>query len=123
MERYLIDNNVISRFFSNEYTQDSIQFLSQIIDQGPNISVITQIEALTWRSNPESEAIIRNFITDSNIVQLNETIVARCVQLRRQRKIRTPDAIIAATAIEGNFILLTHDSDFNVIPGLITRIP
>lgn len=123
MERYLIDNNVISRFFSNEYTQDSIQFLSQIIDQGPNISVITQIEALTWRSNPESEAIIRNFITDSNIVQLNETIVARCVQLRRQRKIRTPDAIIAATAIEGNFILLTHDSDFNGIPGLITRIP
>lgn len=123
MERYLIDNNVISRFFSNEYTQDSIQFLSQIIDQGPNISVITQIEALTWRSNPESEAIIRNFITDSNIVQLNETIVARCVQLRRQRKIRTPDAIIAATAIEGNFILLTHDSDLNRIPGLITRIP
>ena len=34
------------------------------------------------------------------------------------RKIKTPDAIIAATAIVHKFTLLTNDDDFKNIPGL-----
>jgi len=41
-----------------------------------------------------------------------------CVEIRRTRKIKTPDAIIAATAIVNDFTLLTSDSDFDHIPNL-----
>jgi hypothetical protein len=42
----------------------------------------------------------------------------QCVKIRRNRKIKTPDAIIAASAIVHNLILITSDSDFNNIQKL-----
>jgi hypothetical protein len=48
MGKYLIDNNVISNYFSRFYSPKATEFLSEIIDEIPNISIITQIEALSW---------------------------------------------------------------------------
>ncbi|HET7361502.1 MAG TPA: type II toxin-antitoxin system VapC family toxin, partial [Salinimicrobium sp.] len=95
------------------------EFMGNIIDRTPNISIITQIEALSW-INPDKkkENILQEFIQDSNILNLNPEVVAGCVKIRRERKIKTPDAIIAATAIFYDLILLTSDSDFKNIPYL-----
>ena len=49
---------------------------------------------------------------------LSPNVVKRCIRIRRQKKIKTPDAIIAATAIEHDYILLTSDTDFKNIPHL-----
>ncbi len=119
MGQYLIDNNVISSYFSGLLNAQSTGFISDIIDQVPNISVITEIEALTW-VNPDKkkEQIVREFIQDSKILTISPEIVQHCVTLRRSRKIKTPDAIIAATAITHDLILVTSDKDFNNIPGL-----
>lgn len=46
------------------------------------------------------------------------TIVAQCIAIRRSHKVKTPDAIIAATAIVHNFTLITSDTDFKNIHGL-----
>ena len=119
MGKYLIDNNVISNYFSRIYSPKATEFLSEIIDEIPNISIITQIEALSWVNVDKSkEEIINEFINDSNIIGLDTFVVSRCVKIRRSRKIKTPDAIIAATAIENGFILITSDSDFLNIPDL-----
>ena len=42
-----MDNNIISNYFSGQYSVTVIDFLSEIIDAIPNISVITKIE--DWR--------------------------------------------------------------------------
>ena len=119
MEQYLIDNNIISGYFSCLFSDQSMNFIAEIIDKTPNISVITEIEALSW-INPDKtkEQIVREFIRDSNVLGLSPSIVNQCVKIRRSRKIKTPDAIIAATAITHNLILLTVDDDFNKIAGL-----
>ena len=85
----------------------------------PIISVITQIEALSW-INPDKtkEAIVKDFINDAVVIGLDKEIVQKAIMLRRNRKIKTPDAIIAATAIVHQFILLTMDNGFNNIPDL-----
>ncbi len=44
--------------------------------------------------------------------------VDQCVKIRRSRKIKTPDAIIAATAIINNLTLITSDGGFENIQGL-----
>ncbi|HTN08300.1 PIN domain-containing protein [Agriterribacter sp.] len=45
-------------------------------------------------------------------------MVAQCVKIRRNKKVKMPDAIIAATAIIYNLTLITSDNDFNNIDEL-----
>lgn len=96
-----------------------MEFVADVIDRTPNISVITEIEALSWVSpDKRKEAIVKAFIGDANILPLSPDVVAQCVKIRRRKKIKTPDAIIAATAIVHNLTLITSDSDFKSIRGL-----
>jgi len=119
MEQYLIDNNVISNYFFDVFSEKGMDFLTDIINKIPNISVITEIEALSWRnSDVVKENIVRSFVEDSNIIALSPKVVEKCIEIRRNRKIKTPDAIIAATAIVHNLTLLTSDSDFKNISQL-----
>jgi predicted nucleic acid-binding protein len=119
MGSYLINNNVISKYFSGLFTEEMAVFISEIIDETPIISVITEIEALSWVSiDKNKEKIIKEFIFDLKILNLNPEIVLLCVKIRRSKKIKTPDAIIAATAIFYDLILLTNDKDFEGIQNL-----
>lgn len=116
---YLIDNNVISNYFSNSYSQSMMHFVADVFDSTPTISIITQIEALSWvDKNKTKEKILKEFILDSTIINLSSDIVDECIKIRRSRKIKTPDAIIAATAIVLNLILITSDEDFQGIQNL-----
>ena len=77
-----------------------MDFVADVIDHIPNISVITEIEALSWISPDKSkETIIRAFINDANILPLSTDVATHSVKIRRSKKVKTPDAIIAATAI------------------------
>jgi predicted nucleic acid-binding protein len=119
MEQYLIDNNVISNYFSVSYSEKGMSFISSVIDDIPNISVITEIEALSWHAPDEVyEEIVEDFVKNSNVLPLSPKVVSQCIELRRSKKIKTPDAIIAATAIVHNLTLITSDSDFKNIQHL-----
>ena len=119
MEQYLIDNNAISAYFSDLLSDIAMQFMAEVIDQVPVISVITEIEALSWiHVDKNKERIVQEFIEDAAIITISPDIVKQSVRIRRSRKIKTPDAIIAATAIVHNLALITNDSDFNNIEGL-----
>lgn len=119
MEQYLIDNNAISNFFCGLYTEKEMNFMADVLDQTPIISVITEIEALSWISSDKAkEQIVKDFIQDATVLALTPAIVSQCISIRRSRKIKTPDAIIAATAIVHNLTIITSDSDFKNITGL-----
>jgi len=96
-----------------------MDFLSGVIGDTPNLSVITKIEALSWRNaDIAKENIVRLFVDFSNVIALSDMIVDECISIRRNRRMKTPDAIIAATAIVNDFTLLTSDADFNRVPNL-----
>lgn len=93
--------------------------MAGVLDQIPVISIITEIEALSWINHDKSkEQIVKLFVQDATVLGLNSAVVAQCVLIRRSRKIKRPDAIIAATAMVHNLMLITSDSDFNNIQGL-----
>jgi hypothetical protein len=53
------------------------------------------------------------FLSESNVVNLSEEIIQKTVEVRRQARIKLPDAIIAATALVNDWTLLsTNDKDF-----------
>ena len=124
MVGYLIDNNVISNYFSGVFSEKAMRFLSDVIDKTPNLSVITKIEAISWQSTDiAKENIVRMFVDISNVIALSDLIVDECIAIRRNCRMKTPDAIIAATSIINGFTLLTSDSDFNRISNLRTLNP
>jgi predicted nucleic acid-binding protein len=74
------------------------------------MSIITRMELLSKRDiSSDDEAELRGFMDDLTVVPINEAIEAATIALRRSTKIKLPDAIIAATSIALNAVLLTHD--------------
>lgn len=119
MEQYLIDSNVVSDYLSASLSAAGIDFLDSVIDAGPNLSVISQIELLCWNTDKATTEKVKNFIADSVILDISPDVVAHCVALRKGKKIKTPDAIIAASTLANGFVLITNnEKDFANIKGL-----
>jgi predicted nucleic acid-binding protein len=119
MERYLIDTNVFSDFLNNSFSQKGMDFLSNLIDDQPKISLITRLELLCWKANLETEFWIKEFISNSDVIPISEDIIQNCVKIRRNRKIKLPDAIIASTALTLDYTIITNNTkDFENIEGL-----
>ncbi|MCO6498196.1 MAG: type II toxin-antitoxin system VapC family toxin [Chitinophagaceae bacterium] len=119
MEQYLMDTNVVSDYFSASFSVAGMALMDTAIDAVPNISVITQIELLCWNTDEATTQNVQNFITDSVVLDISPEIIAQCVALRKGKKMKTPDAIIAATALAYGFTLITNnEKDFANISGL-----
>jgi predicted nucleic acid-binding protein len=116
-----MDNTVISNYFSRLLPEKGMNFITSAIDQTPTISVITEIEALSWiNADKNKEKIVQEFILDAIILALTPDVVSQCISIRRSRKIKTPDAIIAATAtaLTHNLTLISSDAGFKNIANL-----
>ena len=110
---------MISDYFSASFPISGLLFMDSVINAVPNLSVITQIELLCWKTDVQKEQLVKDFITDSEVLGITPDVVKQCVNIRRHKKIKTPDAIIAATAIANNYTLLSNnDKDFKGIKGL-----
>ena len=119
MERYLIDTNVVSDYFSASLPATGLQFMDSVIDAVPILSVITQIELLCWKTDIANEQRVKEFISDSDILDITPDVIIHSVNIRRNKKIKTPDAIIAATALAHDYTLVSNnDKDFKGIKGL-----
>jgi predicted nucleic acid-binding protein len=119
MERFLIDTSSVSDYLSSSLPSKGMRFLDAVVDSTPNISVITQIELLCWNVSDDKYKGIKNFVADCRVFEITPDIIDNCVKVRKGKKIKTPDAIIAATAISLDFTLVTSNTkDFSQIPYL-----
>ena len=85
----------------------------------PNISGITKIEILRYGTSDFIYKILTDFIDHSIIYNLDRQVVDQTIALCRLKKIKLPDAIIAATAIVNQQTLVTRNvADFKAIPNL-----
>ena len=80
-------------------------------------SVITRCELFAGRSaEEESLALLLSPFTE---LPVDRSIAERAGRLRRTTGIRTPDALIAGTALELGLGLMTRNTgDFTRVPGL-----
>jgi len=121
---YLLDSNVIIGYLAGQISFSGMDFVSEIVSNKPNISVISQIEVLRFNDTPENEAVLEEFINMSKIYPLSNNVAERTIKLCKQIKIKLADAIIAATALSEGFTLVTRNiHDFDKIPDLILLNP
>ena len=52
-------------------------------------------------------------------IYLTDSVRDETIRLRRKTKLKLPDAIIVASALIHDAILLTNDKDFSTINGLV----
>ena len=80
------------------------------------------MELLAWPSlTTEEEENVGEFLNRLVICELTPSIRARAVQLRRQKQLKLPDAIVCATAIEFGVELWTNDNHLATVLGLRCR--
>lgn len=88
----------------------------------PLISVVTWMEVLVG-APPAVEAATRGFLAGFRQVPLDAAVAEAAIRLRRGKRLRLPDAIIAASAEVAGAILVTRNTkDFDARePGI--RVP
>ena len=81
------------------------------------VSIITYMEVLGFNfSNNREEKVIKDLLTEFDIIFINIDIAKVVISIRKKKKIKLPDAIIYATAAEKGCDLLTYNiSDFENI--------
>ena len=106
---YLLDTNTIIDFLNAKLPLNANQLLFSI---DPKVSVITRIELFSSSKISDKELIALNdFIEIITIYDtINLEIITICIDLRKKYKIKLPDALIAATAIINNLILITRNT-------------
>ncbi len=69
--------------------------------------------------NEKAQTSAQSFITECNVIGISDEVVNATIQIRKIKKIKLPDAIIAATAMAYSLQLITQNTaDFNNIDGL-----
>lgn len=117
-KKYLIDTNVLIDAQMKKLPAESLRFLAGVIDKDFTISFITYIE---YRGYKDVSEAAEQFIELANVIGIDEDIIETCVVLRRNRSIKLPDAIIAATALSRKLTVITRNtSDFKGIDNLKT---
>lgn len=110
---FVVDTNILI------YLHEANPIVSPYINYSWSCSVITEIELLGAQnlSSLEKEKL-RELISDCIIFPFSDNIKNICIDIRQKKRIKIPDAIIAATAIYFDSPLLSADKDFNDIPDL-----
>jgi predicted nucleic acid-binding protein len=119
--RALFDSNILIDYL-NGFNQAKKELA---LYESRAISVITWIEVMSG-CDESAEITTRAWLSTFILIQLDHAIADRAAKMRRSssvKKVRLPDAIILASAIENGFILVTRNSkDFDAKSPAI-RIP
>ncbi|MEZ0609913.1 type II toxin-antitoxin system VapC family toxin [Fibrella sp. WM1] len=123
---HLWDTNTVIYYLQQQFPLQAETFIDQLLlNESPCFSAVTEIELLCWKTASEQElTLLRQFISNSLVIELEQAIKWKAADLRRQYAIKLPDAIIAATAIVYDLTLLSrNEKDFRRIPDLHLHNP
>jgi predicted nucleic acid-binding protein len=108
--RFLLDTNVVIGLLSGDTSCTAlIQSANcDLVDMA--VSQITRMELLGFAGmGSADEQTLQNLLAAVHVILLDEAIESHTIALRRQHKIKLPDAIIAATAASRGLVLLSMD--------------
>lgn len=114
-KKIILDSNIIIYLSQNRILTDDL-----ILDKNNYfISAITYMEVLGYKFDSiDEEKIVRDLLNLFNIIYVDEKITGKVVEIRRQNKIKLPDAIICATAMVHKATLFSNDRKLEKIKNL-----
>lgn len=106
-----MDTNIILYYLDGDDTFEPI-----FLDKQLYVSIITEMELLSFSSFTNEELnYIREFLKFCSIKGLSEEVKLQTIELRKELKLKLPDAIIMATALEMDIPIISADKDFKKV--------
>ncbi len=119
MIKYLFDSNILIYHLNGKLNQRGTDLLAEGLSGAGAYSIISKIELLGFNQSESNDRQARLFLSSLQELELMSVIAEQTIQIRKTRKLKLPDAAIAATAIVSNLVIVTRNtSDFNQITGL-----
>ena len=108
----LLDSNILIYLSKNELPFSILDQFATLF-----ISVISYMEVLGYRfNNSKEENFVKELVSMFNVRFIDQEIAENVIDIRKQYRIKLPDAIIAATANTDDLCLITRNiEDFKNI--------
>lgn len=74
------------------------------------ISIITFIEVMVGAKNAEEESAIRGFLATFEVLELSAEIAQEAISIRKELRLKIPDAIVYATARTQGCMLVSRNT-------------
>lgn len=115
MQAYLLDTNAIIHLIGG-------RLAAPLLAGHYSFSVISEIELLSFPGlSEEDEQKIGALLALLDRVELDQAVRLEAIKLRKQKRLKLPDAVIAASAISRHATLLTNDQALHAINGLTAQ--
>jgi predicted nucleic acid-binding protein len=116
MNHYLLDTNILIYYFNGNMERAVKDKVSRLICESFQISIISKMEFLGFPFNLTERQKAEQFIEWATIRTLSDGVVQSVIDIRKEKSIKLPDAIIAATAVQYSAILVTRNTkDFKTL--------
>ena len=122
--RYLLDTNILIEAAGN--TASAVAALKQaVLSDWVGCSAITRLELFGYPDlTSDEEAVLVLLTGELEEVAVTSPVIDRAIQIRKSIRIKVPDAIIAATALEMDAVLMTrNEGDFKAVGQLTIMNP
>ena len=115
--RYCLDTNTAIYFLAGR--------LAEPLPDGEwLISVITELELRSYAfASASDERKVSEFIGRIPVIDLTPEIKTLTITMRREKQLKLPDAIVAATASAAQAILITNDKRLAQTSGIRCVVP
>ncbi|MDW3209551.1 MAG: type II toxin-antitoxin system VapC family toxin [Reichenbachiella sp.] len=112
--RLFVDTNILI------YLLNGDPEVTQILDgKQLAISIITELELLAVPNlSKKEQSLIEQLINDCQVINISSGIKKVTIEIRKSRRLKLPDAIVAASSFYSKLPLLTADKAFEKIDEL-----
>jgi tRNA(fMet)-specific endonuclease VapC len=116
---YLFDSNIVIAILDNDHA--AINLVRQAQEEKKRIffSTITECEVLSGIKHNQF-LIAERLFSSKHVIHVDSIVARKAASIQSEqrskgRKIKTPDALIIATAYAANLVLVSRDSDMNFV--------
>lgn len=113
-DRIVVDTSLIINLFNGVTEVKEL-----IAGRDLFVSVISEIEVLSFPGiTQEDTALLKSFLSECYVIDIEPAIKDITIDIRSRKKVKLPDAVIAATAIYFGLPLFSMDKGFEKIDQL-----
>jgi predicted nucleic acid-binding protein len=116
---FLLDSNPIIYYLNQQLSPEGKAFIDRILLDGVACSVITPLEVLGTRMPPDQRFHAESLLSLFRELPIDDSTNQQAIALRSVTRIKSIDALIAATALLHDLPLISRNrKDFAAIEGL-----
>ncbi len=119
--KVLIDTNIAIGYVGNRLDINLMNKLDRIFDGTYHLSVINKIEILGYPNlSLEEEKVFNLLINNAILHPIDNVIIEKTIEIKKNYRIKLPDALIAATCLVYQLEIFTLNlKDFKNITDLL----